>query len=281
MQGAHTIFATTDFWSTYRDPNATSQVAEGQTLNQYSFETEVQQGKNIAEAASKIKTLELFIWSDLVSVRDTSGGKWTWAYHFDSKAEVEKYIKAELPNLSAKTSYFIPGAYVANLERFWKPAKVRNIASNNELLFLLTIQQSDGRYLLQQPGSGNIPFYWIDTVHDSGLFVKALTELAHGQKLLGYGSKMSLKEAIKLWGEVKGVDARFEEVPLEAWGSDWPDQGIRREIAEMMMFMGEYDYAPKEDPTLVLASDVSRKFPSRNNADCVLFSSDLMSRLVL
>jgi hypothetical protein len=89
------------------------------------------------------------------------------------------------------------------------------------------------------------------------MFVKALTELLPGKKLLGFGSAMSLKEAIKLWGEVKGVEARCEEVGLESWGLDWPDQNFRREIGEMVMFMGDYDYAPKDDPTLVLASDVS------------------------
>lgn len=58
---------------------------------------------------------------------------------------------------------------------------------------------------------------------------------------------------------MKGVKARFEEVPLESWGLLWLDQNFRREIGEMMMFMGEYDYSPKDDPTLVLASDVSRE----------------------
>ncbi|KAG0645413.1 hypothetical protein D0Z07_8952 [Hyphodiscus hymeniophilus] len=187
FQGAHTIFANTDFWSTYRDPSSKSLLAKGQTINEYSFQTEVQQGKNIAEAASKIKTLELFIWSDLVGAHETSGGKWKWVYHFDAKAAVEKYIKQEQPGLSLKTSYFIPGPYVANMETFWKPVK-----------------QSDGAYLLQQPGSGDVPFYWIDAVQDSGMFVKALTELGPGKKLLGYGSTMSLREAIKLWGEVRG-----------------------------------------------------------------------------
>jgi hypothetical protein len=105
-------------------------VGKGQTLNEYSYETEVQQGRNIAEAASTIEGLELFIWSTLVSPREISRAKWTWVFHFDSKAAVERYIKQQLPALSAKTSYFIPGAYVANLERFWKPAKVVSPDSN-------------------------------------------------------------------------------------------------------------------------------------------------------
>lgn len=134
FDGAHTIFATTDFWSTYRDPASVSLVAQGQTLNEYSYETEVQQGKNIAQAASSIANLELFIWSDLVSTREISGGKWTWVFHFDSKAEVERYIKHELPDLSAKTSYFIPGIYVANLEKFWKPTMVKSPKSNCKIM---------------------------------------------------------------------------------------------------------------------------------------------------
>jgi hypothetical protein len=129
FKGAHIIFATTDFWSIYRDPSSRSLLAKGQTLNEYSFDVEVQQGKNIAEAAALIvdTTLELFIWSDLVGAREISGDKWTWVFHFDSKAQVERHIKENLPALSSKTSYFIPGGYVSNLEIFWKPVKVRNL----------------------------------------------------------------------------------------------------------------------------------------------------------
>jgi hypothetical protein len=65
---------------------------------------EVLQGKNIANAAAHITTLEHFIWSSLPSASVVSGGKLA-VPHMDGKAEVDEYILSSLPALAQKTPF--------------------------------------------------------------------------------------------------------------------------------------------------------------------------------
>ena len=128
FQGAHAIFAVTDFWAHIHDPQSMEKLKPGQLLNEYACDAEIQQGKNIANAAATLvdTTLELFIWSTLSNVKKWSKGKYTHVYHFDGKAAVTEYIEAELPKLAAKMSTLQVGLYLSN----WKmpafaPQKVR------------------------------------------------------------------------------------------------------------------------------------------------------------
>ena len=57
-----------------------------------SFESEVAQGKNIADA-SVAAGATLIIWSSLPNVTEMTGGKLSNVHHFDSKAKVEAYIR--------------------------------------------------------------------------------------------------------------------------------------------------------------------------------------------
>ncbi|KAK5715797.1 8-oxo-dGTP diphosphatase [Elasticomyces elasticus] len=240
FQGAHAIFASTDFWTIFRDPANASKPAPGQTLNEWAYDLEVQQGQNIVDAAaSVVNTLELFIWSTLAPARKISNGQWSWVFHFDSRAAVEEYIKEKQPVLSGKTSYFLPGTFVSNFNHLWKPAI-----------------QPDGSYVLTVPGPLSIPQYWFDAARDTGVCVEALTKSPPETKLLCYSDRCTVDEAVKIWGEVKGVKARLEHRPFEEWALDWPDKDFRREIGEMMMWLGEYDYAePKKDPMLVHSNE--------------------------
>lgn len=68
-------------------------------MNELCFDLEVQQGKNIANASTKTKTLDRYIWSSLSDIKKWSKGKYTWVYCFDGKAKVAEYIKEELPEL--------------------------------------------------------------------------------------------------------------------------------------------------------------------------------------
>lgn len=60
---------------------------------------EVLQGKNIANAAARVTTLEHFIWSSLPSASTVSGGKLA-VPHMDGKAEVDEYILGSLSALA-------------------------------------------------------------------------------------------------------------------------------------------------------------------------------------
>ena len=88
---------------------------------------EVQQGINIIDAAARCcaKTgahLERLVYSSLSGAKRVSKGKYTWVYHFDSKASVVEYLaeKAqdgevlEYKALLEKTSYLQLGSYMDN-----------------------------------------------------------------------------------------------------------------------------------------------------------------------
>jgi hypothetical protein len=70
--------------------------------------------------------LERFVWSSLTAAREISHGKYTWVYHFDSKADAAKYMKEEHPELWKKTSRVQVGFYATNHSTlpFMRPQKV-------------------------------------------------------------------------------------------------------------------------------------------------------------
>lgn len=72
------------------------------------------------DAAAKVLAdegvLERFVFSTLPSLKQVSGGKYTYAYHFDGKAEISKYLKGK-NELWAKSSLLNMGFYTTNLVR--------------------------------------------------------------------------------------------------------------------------------------------------------------------
>ena len=121
FKGANAIFAVTDFWHPFGDPSSKEKLKPGQSINEYCYELEVQQGKKIAQAAATVEGLERFIFSSLSKSKYWSKGKYTGVYHFDSKADVVDYIKQELPKLAEKMSVVQIGMFMTN----WKMSSVR------------------------------------------------------------------------------------------------------------------------------------------------------------
>lgn len=72
------------------------------------------QGKNIADAAARVDTLEYFIWSSMPFAVAVSGG-WLTVPHMDGKAGVDAYIATQQPPLACKTTFLYVGFYAANL----------------------------------------------------------------------------------------------------------------------------------------------------------------------
>ena len=115
FQGASAIFSNTDFWQSYFDPAIRQKASEiGQTAMIVARDTEIQQGKNIIDAAAKIETLERFVYSSLPYTDKLSGGKYSHVYHFNGKAMAEEYGKAKYPELWKKTTVLYAGYYLEN-----------------------------------------------------------------------------------------------------------------------------------------------------------------------
>ena len=125
FQGADAIFSNTDFWTQFYNPATREKVKPGQTINEYCYDLEVQQGKNVADAAATVESLDRFILSALSYTKKLSKEKYTQVYHFDAKAAIVEYVRETHPNLAAKMSVVQAGMYMSNWNMMPKPAKVK------------------------------------------------------------------------------------------------------------------------------------------------------------
>lgn len=107
FEGVTAIFAVTNFWE---------HLFTGKTPDE-SGALEREQAKKLARAASKTSSLEHYIWSTLPSAKKQFNGKFP-VPHLDYKAEVNDWIRADLPELHAKTTYLVLGYYPNNLPSF-------------------------------------------------------------------------------------------------------------------------------------------------------------------
>ncbi|MCJ1479474.1 hypothetical protein MMC13_008160 [Lambiella insularis] len=239
FQGAHAIFVVTDFWAHLSNPATPALLKPGQTINEYCYEKELQQGKNSADAAATIDGLERFIVSAVCNTKKWSKGKYTGIYHFDSKAEVVEYIQDKHPKLAAKMSVVQIGVYMNNWKMGLKPTK-----------------QADGSYRLAGVGSGKKPLPHFHTSKDTGYVVRAALQTPPGKNILAVGSMLSWADYLKVWCEVNKVPfGGYDEIPIDVFEKYIPVPGFGRELGEMFLFMDEFGY-DGGDPSVVHAQDV-------------------------
>jgi len=241
FKGANAIYSVTDFWGPFSNPANKSKLKPGQTINEYCYDYELQQGKNIADAAATtVDTLDHIIVSALSNTKKWSKGKYTWVYHFDGKAATVDYIKEKHPALAEKMSVLQVGLYASN----WKGGGLG-----------APHKQSDGSYLLTLPCNGDKPIPMAVPERDNGNCVKALVEVPPGKNLLQYGSLISWKEYMKLWAKLVNVPAgNYKELTVADVDAMIPG-GLGRELAEMFAYMGEFGY-DGGDPTIVHPKDL-------------------------
>jgi hypothetical protein len=237
FKGADAIFSTTDFWGPFFNPATQTKVKSGQTVNEYVYEYELQQGKNIADAAATVEGLDRLIVSALCDAKKASKGKYSWVYHFDSKAHYVDYINEKYPDLAKKMSIVQVGSYMSNIKQAG-PKK-----------------QADGSYRLMNVGSGKAKIPHFDTVADTGVVVRAALNLPPGKNILGAGDMLSWTDYLKVWCEVNNVPfGGYDAVPLQGFISFMPP-GLGQELGEMLAFMDEFGY-DGGDPSVVQASEL-------------------------
>jgi hypothetical protein len=121
------VFAVTDFWAPYWESNARLSKISDRATGKHAYAIEVQRGKNIVDAIEQVSknegVLERFILSTLPGFKKQSRGKYTYVYHFDSKAEITEYLKSK-EDLWRLSSLLNMAFYSSNVERAWKVAKV-------------------------------------------------------------------------------------------------------------------------------------------------------------
>lgn len=101
--GANVVFGVTDFWTIFQNPQSQKKKRPDQELVQYCYEVELQQAKNLADAAASVTVLDRFIFSSMADATKWSKGKFSRLYHMDSKAQGVYYMQS-LPGLKEKFS---------------------------------------------------------------------------------------------------------------------------------------------------------------------------------
>lgn len=134
LKGANVIFSVTNFWEPFFRPDCRQKASRlGISTAQFAYNTEYQQGKNIADAtAATCDSLDSngFLVSTLSHAAKSSHGRFTELYHFDAKAEIFPfYVQDRHPDLAVKmsciqTGYFytsyniLPNSYFARVSLF-------------------------------------------------------------------------------------------------------------------------------------------------------------------
>ncbi|KAH8705487.1 putative hscarg dehydrogenase [Talaromyces proteolyticus] len=243
FEGANVIFSNTDFFGHLQDALFGGNISLGaRSPNEYAFDREVEQGLNIAEAAASptvLKTLERFVLSSLSDARKLSGGKYTYVYHNDAKAEIIRATQAQFPEVAARTSTVQVGHYVTN----WKASPP-----------LMPQKQPDGSFVVQRTFGPKYKIPFVVAHEDTGEFVKVLVDLPPGKDLLGVSEHMTWPAWTKLWGDTLGVKASFKQVSEDEYFTGVPD-ALRKELAETFAYVEEFGYTGG-DPNVLTAEEI-------------------------
>ena len=224
FKDVHAIFLNTDFWETYRplSSGTAPETPAEPSPSAIALEREVSHGKNAALAASKVPTLEKFIYSALLPMKKLSHGKYVHSYHWESKAAIVDFINSEVPELAKKTSEIYLGAYTTNP------------------LIMPRLDPASGKYTFISALRLETRIPIIDPTASTGPFVRALIENEPaGTRLLAYDSYPTVREAIDIWNRATGNEASIMFLPLQKMSEVL---GIPMEVLDGVGFIEEFGY---------------------------------------
>ncbi|KAI1267622.1 NmrA-like family protein [Xylariaceae sp. FL1019] len=209
LAGADTAFAVTNYWE------------------KMDMKLEEQQGRNIADAA-KETGLKHLIWSSLLNIEKLTNGKLAHVYHFDSKANVEEYIR----ELGIPATFFMPGFYMPNISGG------------------MLSKQGDN-YVLSMPIAASSPIPLYDPA-DTGKYIKAIVqnkEALLGKRFLGATEYLTAQEVLDTFKSLypeAGKTAGYYELPKEAFYGYMSSTGMPPhavdEMYENMVLMQDFGY---------------------------------------
>ncbi|KAG8993760.1 hypothetical protein FRB94_006620 [Tulasnella sp. JGI-2019a] len=196
-----------------------------------SKEREIAEGKMYVDAA-KAANIKLFIWSGLESISALSGGKYTNAIHFDSKAAVTQYCKdIGVPSVTVK-----PAVYMSNyLGSYLSPRK-----------------QPDGSFATVGPVPPESEWFLIDTDRDFGLFVRKAIELREsGLEISAYGEATTHERIAKTLSEITGKTVTYIQVPqdqfMKAFIAAGRPEYMAKGVTEMFLSTQEFGWYGNKD----------------------------------
>jgi hypothetical protein len=158
-----------------------------------------------------------------------SKGALSGVEHFDSKAQVEEYIRS----IGVPATFFMPGFYMSNL-----PGGMFRQQQTGEWAFSLPI-----------PGSSPVPLFASED--DTGKYVKAILlnrEKLLGKRILAAAKYYTCDEIVELFKKTypeAGKTARYNELPHQAYKDGilaWGNEHAAEELLQNMRLMNEYGY---------------------------------------
>lgn len=212
ISGSYAVFAVTSYWETM------------------SKETEVQQGKNIADV-SKLAGVKHIIWASLPHVTKLTNGELSHVDHFDGKAEIEEYIESIKGESGMIASYWRPGLFMSNLKGMIQP------------------DQSTGVPTLKLPwNSEKTQVGLLDAVKDTGKFVAGFLladpKSVDGFQVNGVSEWVTPKEIVETLRKTAGTKVEFHEVSGEEYEGYLPPP-IAKEMKENMLLVRDWSYFGK------------------------------------
>ncbi|KAF2443614.1 NAD(P)-binding protein [Karstenula rhodostoma CBS 690.94] len=214
FEGATAVFAVTNFWEHLFTGSSPAE----------SGEKEAEQAKKLARAASHTSSLEHYVWSTLPSAKGATNGKFP-VPHLDYKAEVDEWIRSDLPDLHAKTTYLVLGFYPNNFVNFPNLKPFELPASWGKWVQILP---TSPKAVIPVSGDINVtPGLWTRQIITN-------PELTKGQYVDIAPETLSFGEMLKIYGEVTGRQTAFIQTSVEDFTGVWGAPG--KELADQFVF---------------------------------------------
>ncbi|KUJ20143.1 NmrA family transcriptional regulator [Mollisia scopiformis] len=193
VAGSYAVFAVTNYWD-----NGSCSAA-----------IEIAQGKAVADAAVQAG-VALLIWSSLPNITEITNGAVTTIHHFDSKAEVETYIRG----LPITAAFFMAGWYMQN-HKFLMPPK----------------KNDDGTVVFSQTWSPTTVVPMID-ITDTGKFVTPILlnpDKYNGKSFTCATAFYTPIQLVDGWTTVTGRTVTYEQI-----GSDKKQGNLTAEMQKQL-----------------------------------------------
>ncbi|KAI1070371.1 hypothetical protein LB507_010350 [Fusarium sp. FIESC RH6] len=246
FKGANVIFSVTNYWEPFFRPDCRLQAAEkGISCREFAYNVEVQQGKNIVDAAATVAgglDENGFLVSTLSQAEKCSGGKFKDLYHFDGKADVfPPYIEEKYPELAAKVSCIHTGFFYTSF----------NILPDSYMK-----KQSDGSFEMAFPTTPEAMVPHLDPVGDLGNFVYAVSQMPPGKAYMAAGTFCTWPEWIETWGRVNNVPVKYRQCTVDEMIEATPDRDAGIETSLMFDYTSDPGYGGGMD--LLTAKDLEK-----------------------
>ena len=233
FEGSSAIFAVTNFFEPFGQHGAAK-----------AMEIEVEQGVNLAKAASATKTLEHYIWSTLPNSKRVSGGKFS-VHHFDAKNRIDDFIKADA-SLFSKTTFLWVTFYASN---YYFP------------MFTPLHVPTAGKYIQLQGTPATVPIKTIgDARTNVGVFVKSILaqpdRTLYGRVVLAYAEETTAGDMLQTWARAQGKTAQYIQIDEATFNAIWPMWA--EEIGAMMQYWNEVkDRSWSGEPSILTKEDLN------------------------